>query len=66
MLVKDYRMMIDVHASCLIQSLGEACTIEEIKPKPKKGQPEEKVEEVDPGEKFIKEFNERILEGASQ
>ena len=30
-LINNYRMLIDVHACCLAQSIGEACHIEEPK-----------------------------------
>lgn len=36
LLINNYRMIIDIHAHCLVQSIGEACTIYEI-PVKKKG-----------------------------
>jgi hypothetical protein len=57
-------MLIDVHACCLVQSIGEACHVEEQKPAKKKGQKESN-EEIPPPEPetpglnatFVKEFN---------
>ena len=64
-------MLIDVHACCLVQSIGEACHVEEPKPPKKKGQ--ESQEEIPrepetPGlnAQFVKEFNQKMLENASQ